>query len=165
MGGSVAGRLWRAGRKRLGGKAAEGGALVEFAVVLPLMMGLILGMFTLGISLNNYLVLTSAVGMGARTLALSRGGANAADPCSAAVTAVYGASPMLTQSSINFTIALTTGTNTTTYSGNSAKSCAGATLTAGAKAQVTATYPTQLNFFGYAPQTLSMVATTTELVQ
>ncbi len=52
--------------------ADEGGSLVEFALVLPMMLMLMTGMFSFGICLNNYIILTNAVNAGARGMALAR---------------------------------------------------------------------------------------------
>ncbi len=142
-----------------------GGALIELALVMPLLMGLVLGTFTIGLSMITYVALTSAVGAGAQALALSRGSSGVADPCAAAVSAVYKGAPMLAQSNLVFTVKWTAGQNTTTYTGSSALSCPNANLTAGAQAQLAVTYPGQLFFFGYRPRTFNMTASTVELVQ
>ena len=51
----------------------RGQALVEFAIVLPVLMLLILGIVKGGLLYNNYLQLTDAVRSGARQLAIERG--------------------------------------------------------------------------------------------
>jgi Flp pilus assembly protein TadG len=50
----------------------DGQAIVEFALVLPLLMGLLLGIVQFGIVFNNYETLTDAARVGARQAAVSR---------------------------------------------------------------------------------------------
>jgi Flp pilus assembly protein TadG len=50
----------------------RGQAMAEMAVVLPVLLGLIVGIMQLGIVFNNYVTLTDAVRAGARTAAVSR---------------------------------------------------------------------------------------------
>lgn len=142
-----------------------GGAIIELALVMPLLMGLVLGTFTIGLSMITYVALTSAVGAGAQSLALSRSSSGVADPCAAAVSAVFKGAPMLAQSKLVFTVKWTAGQSTTTYTGSSALSCPNAALSPGAQAQLAVTYPGQLFFFGYSPKTFNMTASTVELVQ
>jgi len=144
----------------------KGQALVEFALVLPVLLLVVTGMLVFGVYLNNYITLTDAVGTGARQLAISRG--QTTDPCKLAVTAIENAAPFLTATpsvSPTFTFVL----NTTTYSvptcpsGSTSTGAAG-NLAAGAQAQVTVTYPCNLTVYGYSyPCTLT--ARTTEIVQ
>ena len=51
----------------------SGQALVEFAVVVPVFLLMILGTFQFGLTVNNYVMLTEAVRAGGRQFALSRG--------------------------------------------------------------------------------------------
>lgn len=137
---------------------SDGSALVEFALVVPLMMALMMGLLTCGIALGNYVALTNAVDTGARLLAVSRG--ETTDPCATAVSAVYAAAPQLAQSKLTFTFVL----NGNSYSGTTCTAGAANLVTAGS-AQVTATYPAQITLFGWTPSSLNMTAQTTELVQ
>ncbi len=70
-------RLARAYASR-DGRAARG--LVEFALVLPVLMLVIVGIIKVGIVYNNYLTLNDAVRAGARQFAMGRGTANACTP-------------------------------------------------------------------------------------
>lgn len=140
------------------GAGAEGNALVEFALVTPLLMALMTGMITFGMMLSNYVALTNAVDTGARLLAVSRG--ETTDPCATTVAAIYAAAPQLTQSNFTFTFVL----NGNSYSGTT---CAAGTanLVTAEPAEVTATYPAPISLFGWSPSTLTLSAQTTELVQ
>ena len=51
--------------------AEQGSALVEFALILPMMLLLTTGILVFGVAMNNYLQLTNAVSIGARTLAVN----------------------------------------------------------------------------------------------
>jgi hypothetical protein len=53
-------------------KSERGQAMVEFAIVLPLLMVLVLGIIQFGITFKNYISLVDAVRAGARTAAVSR---------------------------------------------------------------------------------------------
>ncbi len=146
----------------------EGGTLVEFALVVPLMVGLVLAIFTFGMGFQNYLVLTNAIGAGARALALSRGSTTITDPCATAISTVYAAAPNLSQSNFTFSIVLTTpasGSGGTSSSTTYTDTCKITDLSEGQTAQLTATYPIVVNLYGWAPQKLNLSATTAELVQ
>jgi Flp pilus assembly protein TadG len=64
----------------------EGNALVEFTLVLPILLMVLLGIFVVGIAINNQLVLTNAVGAGANYLQQISSASQGQDPC-ALVTA------------------------------------------------------------------------------
>lgn len=148
--------------------------MVEFALVLPPLLIVLTGIFSFGIILNQYEVLTNAVGSGARAFALSAGGASNststaanADPCAYAATVIQGSAPNLTAASINYTITYTTagGTSTTyTGSGTTAPSCASLTMNFDDSVTVKATYPAVPAVFGMN-QSLTMTAQAQELVQ
>ena len=53
-------------------KNESGQAMVEFAIVLPVLMLVVLGIIQFGILFNHYLTLTDAVRAGARQAAVSR---------------------------------------------------------------------------------------------
>ena len=59
---------------RLRGLAQDGQAMVEMALVLPVLLLVVTGILTFGLAFNNYILLTEATSVGARTLAISRGG-------------------------------------------------------------------------------------------
>jgi Flp pilus assembly protein TadG len=59
-------------RRRVHIRREDGQALVEFALVLPLLMALLLGIVQFGIVFNNYETLTDATRVGARKAAVAR---------------------------------------------------------------------------------------------
>ena len=146
----------------------EGGALVEFALIAPLMMGLIGGMFTFGFGFFTYFQLTNAVDIGARSLAVSRAtnsDGSTPDPCVTASAAILAAAPVLDPSKITLSVSL----NSTPYSnlkqGSWTCTSGEANMVAGSTAQVTASYPYTMNFFGYRPVALTLQAQSAELTQ
>jgi len=151
-------------------RSEEGGALVEFAVVLPMMMVLITGMFSFGVVLNNYMVLTTSIGNGSRALALSRGQTTpalaASDPCAYAVQVAQSSGPALNPKGMSFNISWTTinasGTSVTTKYTNS---CPGLSLNQGDTVQMSGSYAVNMLIFGVKPGALNMTATAAELVE
>jgi Flp pilus assembly protein TadG len=143
----------------------EGQALVEMALVLPVLLMVVTGILIFGLAFNNYLLLTEATSVGARTLAISRG--ETTNPCATAATAVYAAAPLLVAADLTFTFVL----NGTTYKGASCSSGSSTTgaagnLKQGASASVTVNYPCSLVVYGtdYAPD-CSLQSQISELVQ
>jgi Flp pilus assembly protein TadG len=157
---SLGERVWT--RLRTGN---DGGALVEFALVLPMLLLLLTGMFSFGIALNNYLTLTDATSIGARYLATDRG--VDLDPCAASVAIAKGTAFGLNPATLSFTFVI----NGTTYPGLSCNSTslttgAAGNMVQGTAAQVTITYPCSLGVYGknYIPG-CTLTAQTTELIQ
>jgi Flp pilus assembly protein TadG len=68
-------------------KREKGQTMVEFTLVLPILLVLMLGIAQFGITFNNYVTLTDAVRAGARKAAVSRNASDPAGACEAAVLA------------------------------------------------------------------------------
>jgi Flp pilus assembly protein TadG len=130
--------------------------MVEFALIAPMMLLLVTGIFWFGIALNNSLVLTNAVAQGAQLVGVSRG--TTTDPCATAVTAVQQAATGLTQSSLTYYLSV----NGTSYTGTT---CSSATLTAGEYVTLKVTYPVTVYLFAWAPKSFLMSASTTEIIE
>jgi Flp pilus assembly protein TadG len=148
----------------------DGGSLVEFALVVPMMMMMITGLFSIGIALNNYMEVTNGVNAGARAFALSRGvtvsnGSTQApitDPCAYAVQMAKASGPVLNSSASTFSITWTpNGGTAQSYT----TSCSGISLSSGDTVQVQATYPVSMIVYGWKPGKLNMAGQSTELVQ
>jgi Flp pilus assembly protein TadG len=144
---------------------ADGQALVEVAVTLPVLLLLITGIFTFGVYINNNMELTNAVSNGARVLSVSRG--LTTDPCATTASAVSSSAPTLNLSQMNFSFVL----NGVSYTGQSCSSSstssgAAGNLVQGQPVTVTVTYPCSLAVYGhnYSP-TCSLTTKTTELTQ
>jgi len=137
--------------------AEEGGALVEMALILPVLAMLVLGIMSVGTMFMNYLDLTEATGSGAQYLQLIR--TSTTNPCLDTYTAITQAAPNLVPANLTLTFTL----NTTPESGNT---CSGAQsyLSAGEPVTVTAKYPCNLQIYGvnYAPSGCTLTATATE---
>jgi Flp pilus assembly protein TadG len=137
--------------------AEEGGALVEMALILPVLAMLVLGIMSVGTMFMNYLDLTEATGSGAQYLQLIR--TSTTNPCLDTYTAITQAAPSLVPANLTLTFTL----NTTPEAGNT---CSGAqsNLSAGEPVTVTAKYPCNLQIYGvnFAPSGCTLTATATE---
>jgi Flp pilus assembly protein TadG len=71
-------------------KEERGQTMVELALTLPILIGLMLGIVQFGIAFNNYVALTDAVRAGARKAAVSRSASDPAGECRAQVIASAG---------------------------------------------------------------------------
>jgi len=124
----------------------DGQAAAEFALVLPLLAALLLGIAQFGIVFNNYITLTDATRAGARKAAVSRfigdGGASA-------ITAVRNASSKLDQATLNVDV---TADNWTVPGGD---------------VTVTASYPYSVNIpiLGWTIAAGSLTSTTKERLE
>jgi len=136
----------------------SGVSAVEFALVAPVLLMILLGVMQLGITFNNYIALTDSVRAGSRVLAAAR---SSATPYSDATGAVYASAPTLKAGSITLNLSV----NGAACAGDGP--CATAlTGAAGSTANVQATYPCDLMIFGvdYAPS-CTLTASTTERVE
>jgi len=136
----------------------DGGPLVEFAMVLPMMMVVMTGIFYLGIALTLYLQLTNATDIAARQLSISRG--QTSDPCSTVSTAFAASAPNLSSSNLTYAYVI----NSINYSGTSCTGAA-AEMIQGKSAQVTVQYPVHLGIYAVGWSTITLKAQTTELIQ
>jgi Flp pilus assembly protein TadG len=68
-------------------KSERGQTMVEFTLIVPILLVLMLGIAQFGITFNNYVTLTDAVRAGARKAAVSRSIPNPSGACRAAVLA------------------------------------------------------------------------------
>jgi Flp pilus assembly protein TadG len=147
-------------------RGEQGQSLVEFALIAPMLLLLATGIMVFGLAMNNYLQLTNAVSVGARTVAINAG--VTLDPCATAANAITTAAPGLNPA--NFTFSYTF--SGTAYSGPTCassdfKSGAAKALASGSTATVTATYPFQLSVYGavFSKPNSLLQATSSELVQ
>jgi Flp pilus assembly protein TadG len=137
----------------------RGSSLVEMALCLPILLMIVTGIATFSVALNHYIMLTNAVEIGARQLAISRG--QLTDPCSTISTTIGNASPLLKPSSISYTFVI----DGTSYPGTTC-TLGAAKLQEGVTAQVLATYPCTLIIYGKnLVPSCTLQAQTTELVQ
>lgn len=147
---------------------------MEFGLVAPVLLLVLTGIFSFGIILSQYEVLTDSVSAGARAFALSRlqttPALAASDPCAYAIQVLKAAAPNLTSSSLNFTIAYTDNSGSSPSVSNYTTSCTDRASTGSSQmhsddqVQITATYPVTPIVFGWATRSLTMSSSATELV-
>jgi Flp pilus assembly protein TadG len=157
----------RGGLRRAFGQ--RGQALVEFAIVLPVLMLIILGIVKGGILYNNYLQLTDAVRSGARQLAIERGQTG---PCGDAANEVITAASGLSSSNVAITMTENpeatgdpAGASYTTTGAPSGTGSCPFTLVSGSATTLTATYPCDFNILGIQLATCTLSASATERVE
>ncbi len=141
----------------------DGQAAMEFALCAPVVLLVVTGIITFGMTLSNYTALIEATNTAARQFAISRGQQN--DPCAIAVSAMSAAAPSLVKA--NITTSFQVYTTTTTYSSYTT-TCSGATLNAAQPVIMTTTYPCNLSWYGKvfsAAATCKLTAQTTEVLQ
>ena len=113
----------------------EGDALFEFAMVIPLLSMLLVGIIYSGITFYDYVTLADAVAVGTRTIAVNQGaGTGPPTACSMGETDLKNAATNLKTASI--TIAAET------FSGPGGSTCSA--LVKGDYVTMTATYPCSL---------------------
>ena len=122
--------------------------MVEFALVLPVLLLLIVGIVKLGIVFNNYITLNDAVRAGARQLAIGRG---TGDACSPAVARVKTSASHLDQTKLVVPPPLITN------------SCSD--LVIGSDARISASYPCDIKIPPFIDIALTCSASTTERVE
>lgn len=104
---------WRSLTDRIPGarrRREEGQALVEFALVLPLVLLILFAIIQFGLMLNTYVTVSDAARSGARQLALEQG---INDPCDPAVKVATTAGSAIGLTPTNVTIGFTSATGTT----------------------------------------------------
>jgi Flp pilus assembly protein TadG len=119
-------------------KSEEGGAMVEMALVLPILLLIFTGITSFGIALNNYIMLTSSVEVGGRQLAIIRG--NTTDPCHDVSATIAAASPLLKSANLKYTFVL----NGTTYANTTTCTAGAAQVVESQPMQVLVSYPCSL---------------------
>jgi Flp pilus assembly protein TadG len=138
-------------------KNNEGVSAIEFAIIAPVLLMIVTGVFQFGLAMNQYLNLTNAVAQGALSLALSRGNTTS---YSAVTAAINSAAPNLVPGQITITVKINGAPCT------SDGTCS-PLLAAGLPAYVKATYPCNLTVMGvnYAPSGCTLSAQTTQMIQ
>jgi len=116
--------------------------MVEFTLVLPILLVVVLGIVQFGITFKDYVALTDAVRAGARTAAVSR---FSATPVTDTTSRVKAASGALDPSQLKVTVA--------------------STWAAGSDVVVTATYPYTISLLGVVVKAGNLSSQTTERVE
>jgi Flp pilus assembly protein TadG len=126
--------------------------MVEFAVILPVLAFVLFAILQFGITLNNYITLTSAVRDGARKGSVSR---TASDPVTVTKNAVKASATNLDQSSASCSTSLCVTVTPSALSG----------WTPGADLTVTATYPYSISLLGLVVKSGTLSSTVTERIE
>jgi Flp pilus assembly protein TadG len=138
-----------------------GSSLVEFALILPLLVMFLTGIFSIGVAFEHQQSLMQAVGITASQLGQSR--TTSADPCAEAWAAFKNAAPNLAPASTTLSIKINgvgapaNSTSCTSYLTNLAAAQQGT-------ASVTATYPCSVQVAGLTVAPITCSATTTVFV-
>lgn len=150
------------------GRGEHGQALVELAIVLPILLLLLTGMIQFGLMLNKYLSLNDAARAGARELALG-GGLN--DPCDPAVANALatgaGLNLQSSQVTVGFANTSTDHCSTGTYTYNPSYTSTTNTnttgnFTEGDQGSVTVSQPFTLSVFGLGVFNLNLSASASD---
>jgi Flp pilus assembly protein TadG len=102
---SIGGRL-----RALCFRGQEGGTLVEFAVMVPILAAILTGMASFSMALYSFQQLGSATSNAAQTVGAEQG--LIADPCAAVATFVTGALPNWTAGNLTYTVTITDSSGT-----------------------------------------------------
>jgi hypothetical protein len=128
--------------KRAAFHSERGQSMTEFALVLPLMVGLLFGIIQFGIAFNNYISLNDAVRAGARKGAVAR---HLNDPVGATVEQVQKAGTDLHPADLEIDVE--------------------SSWNSGDEVKVTASYPYAIKLLGVTIKKGRMNSTTTERVE
>lgn len=131
----------------------SGQAMVEFAIVAPILLVVVFGIIQFGITFNHYLTLTDAVRAGSRQGAVSR---LAADPSQAAEDRVRSAASGSLDSVEGGPLDVTV-----TFRDLSG----GSQVVQGGDITVKATYPYEINLLGLVVKSGTLTSETTERVE
>ncbi len=124
--------------------------MVEFALVLPILLLLVMGIIQFGVLFNNYVTLTDGVRAGARQAAVSR---TLPDPVTAATNRVKSSAAGLDDAKLEITV--------TPYDPDDGS----ASWVQGGDVTVEAKYPYQIALFGVVVMSGKLKSTTTERVE
>jgi Flp pilus assembly protein TadG len=131
-------------RKSRSSDFERGQAMVEFAIIVPILLVVLLGIMQLGVVYNNWVTLTDAARAGARKGAVCRNGCSP-NATTATTTAVKNSAANLNQSKLSVTVT--------------------SSWTQGSDVTVSASYPWSVNIMGIVVASGQMTATTTERVE
>jgi Flp pilus assembly protein TadG len=165
----------RRGIARFGCRSFDdrGQTLVEFALVLPVLLIVLTGIFAFGIILNQYEILTNAVSSGARMAAMSESAGRAvdpsgtynSDPCGIADAGVIAGVPTLNRSNLTLTVTYTVKGNSSGTSYKYPTTCSGQAMQQGDTIQIVATYSVTPVMMNWNSGTIKMSAQASEFVQ
>ena len=133
-------------RKATSTRNERGQAIVEFALITPVLLLLVLGIIQGAIVFNNYMALTDATRAGSRQAAVGR---TSADPIGSTIDRVRGSADHLDQAKL--TVEITPADP--------------GTWTQGGDVTVKASYPYEINLLGLVVASGQLTSQTTERVE
>jgi len=122
----------------------RGQAMVEFAIIVPILLVVLLGIMQLGVVYNNWVSLTDGARAGARKAAVCRSGCTP-DATTATINEVKNSAADLNQSNLSVSVT--------------------SSWAQGSDVTVTASYPWSVDIMGVVVASGTMPATTTERVE
>ncbi len=143
---------------------SEGGAIVEIAVTLPLVMRIMTGIFSFSMALYQKVLLAEAISNAGHYLATARG---AYDPCASAVAAVENGAPGLTASKLTIKMSLAGVALPASCPGAAAgdPSATFGTSSQGETVTIGASYPMVLGVYGRQFPSFTIASEISEVVQ
>jgi len=131
-------------------KRQDGQAVVEFVVILPVLLLVLMAIYQFGQVFVNYMDVTSAAREGARKGAVSRTAGTCATVDGLAVASAKAAASDLNQASLNVTVGRT---------------CTSNAYAQGSDVVVTATYPYSISIMGMVVSSGTLTSATTMRVE
>jgi Flp pilus assembly protein TadG len=126
--------LVRAARCLFGLHGEEGGSLVEFAVVAPLLVTLLTATTSFSLGFYNYQNLAGATAIAVQAVAATKGAVT--DPCNLAMTTLQGALPGWTAANFSYSMSIPDATGTPSpYTGSGSSFTCKAAGSGGADAE------------------------------
>jgi Flp pilus assembly protein TadG len=153
----------------------EGQTVIEVALVLPILLGAVMAIYSFGTAFFNLQSLRNAVSQGGQALQIAQ--SFVTDPCKTAEDTVSAVAPTLTQTDIHYRVIYNntsvypdiTGADkqNITWTGGSSKSCAlasGTTLDTRTNVTLIADYPCNLQIYGIPIDSSCRISATTTFV-
>lgn len=150
---------------------SSGQALLEFALISPLILMLALGLCVFGIGLNEQLTLTNATELAAQQVAISRNALSGTNVCAIAESTLVGAAPSLDATKLNFTMTLSGQAAIPSTKGATnfatATNCSTDTLTDSYAETVTltVTYPYTASIINFGTKSYTLSSTIEQVVE
>ncbi len=122
----------RPGIARVGSDGERGSSIVELALVMPIFLIMVMGLYSYGLLFTEYISLTEAVNVGGQQFALQRN--QGGDPCATIAANVVAASPFLKASKMAYTFSVNgVSTSGTTFAMGATPTCSSMATTLAAE--------------------------------
>jgi Flp pilus assembly protein TadG len=148
----------------------KGQALVETALVVPLLVMMLTGIFSVGMAMWNEVTLATGVGTAAQYLGIEGNATGTqmtslADPCQGAFSQLVGAATSLNPANITMQYTLN-GANIGPFTGTAANTCVSqaTAFAAGGNVTVVASYPCPIGVLGMSIKTWTVNAVASHFI-